>query len=77
MLTIMFGVQRLAPGIGIFDPLIGLMSPWYWFYLVLAFGLALNIFLIIVLKTWWLKRKEAKLKDGDEFTETTGDGIGD
>ncbi|SQC57073.1 EIIBCA-Man [Listeria newyorkensis] len=76
MLTIMFGIQRLAPGIGMFDPLIGLMSPWYWFYLVLAFGLALNIFLIIVLKTWWLKRKEAKRKDGDEFTETTGDGIG-
>jgi fructose-specific PTS system IIC-like component len=35
MLVIAFGIKRLAPGLGIFDPLIGLMSPvgsfiWCW-----------------------------------------------
>ena len=43
------------PGLGIFDPLIGLMSPVGSFYLVLAIGLALNISLIIILKGLWLK----------------------
>ncbi len=27
VLVIAFGIKRLAPGLGIFDPLIGLMSP--------------------------------------------------
>ncbi|MCG2981898.1 PTS subunit IIBC, partial [Klebsiella pneumoniae] len=44
-------------GLGIFDPLIGLMSPVGSFYLVLAIGLALNISFIIVLKGLWLRRK--------------------
>ncbi|HGP0782619.1 TPA: fructose-specific PTS transporter subunit EIIC [Salmonella enterica subsp. houtenae serovar Houten] len=57
MLVIAFGIKRLAPGLGIFDPLIGLMSPVGSFYLVLAIGLALNISLIIILKGLWLKRK--------------------
>ncbi len=43
--------------LGIFDPLIGLMSPVGSFYLVLAIGLALNISFIIVLKGLWLRRK--------------------
>lgn len=60
MLVIGFGIQRLAPGLGVFDPLIGLMSPVGSFYLVLACGLALNITLIIVLKGLWLKRKTVK-----------------
>ncbi|NLS54950.1 PTS fructose-like transporter subunit IIBC [Hafnia alvei] len=60
MLVIAFGIKRLAPGLGIFDPLIGLMSPGLSFYLVLACGLALNIFLIVVLKGAWLKRQAAK-----------------
>lgn len=60
MLVIAFGIKRLAPGLGIFDPLIGLMSPVGSFYLVLAIGLALNISLIIVLKGIWLKRKDAR-----------------
>ncbi len=50
VLVIAFGIKRLAPGLGIFDPLIGLMSPVGSFYLVLAIGLALNISFIIVLK---------------------------
>ena len=36
VLVIAFGIKRLAPGLGIFDPLIGLMSPVGSFYLVLA-----------------------------------------
>ncbi|NTX71609.1 PTS fructose-like transporter subunit IIBC [Lelliottia amnigena] len=60
MLTISFGIQRLAPGLGVFDPLIGLMSPAGSFYLVLATGLALNISLIILLKSAWLKRQAAR-----------------
>ncbi|MGL5700364.1 MAG: fructose PTS transporter subunit IIB [Kluyvera sp.] len=60
MLVIAFGIKRLAPGLGIFDPLIGLMSPVGSFYLVLAIGLALNISLIIILKGLWLKRKAAQ-----------------
>ena len=60
MLVIAFGIKRLAPGLGIFDPLIGLMSPAGSFYLVLAIGLALNISLIIILKGLWLKRKAAQ-----------------
>ncbi|EKP2572257.1 PTS subunit IIBC [Escherichia coli] len=57
VLVIAFGIKRLAPGLGIFDPLIGLMSPVGSFYLVLAIGLALNISFIIVLKGLWLRRK--------------------
>lgn len=60
MLTISFGIQRFAPGLGVFDPLIGLMSPAGSFYLVLATGLALNISLIILLKSAWLKRQAAR-----------------
>lgn len=60
MLVIAFGIKRLAPGLGIFDPLIGLMSPVGAFYLVLGIGLTLNIALIILLKGWWLKHKAAK-----------------
>lgn len=66
MLTISFGIQRLAPGLGVFDPLIGLMSPAGSFYLVLAIGLVLNISLIILLKGWWLKRQAARLEISHE-----------
>lgn len=59
-LTIMLNVERTAPGIGIFDPLLGLESPWYWFYLCVAIGLALNVLFIITFKSIWLKRKEEK-----------------
>lgn len=59
-LTILFGIERLAPGIGIFDPLIGLMSPWYTYYGVLIVGLVINIALILILKGIWLKKEIAK-----------------
>lgn len=66
MLVIAFGIQRLAPGLGVFDPLIGLMSPAGSFYLVLAIGLVMNIALIIVLKGIWLKRQTAKAEIAHE-----------
>lgn len=61
VLTIMFGIERMAPGIGIFDPFLGLMTPLPAFYLVFLTGLAINTVLVIVFKSAWLKRKEAKL----------------
>lgn len=60
MLVIAFGIKRLAPGLGVFDPFIGLMSPAGSFYLVLAIGLALNIGLILLLKGAWMKHKARK-----------------
>lgn len=57
MLVIAFGIKRLAPGLGVFDPFIGLMSPAGSFYLVLAIGLMLNIGLILLLKGAWMKHK--------------------
>ncbi|MFO6298121.1 PTS fructose-like transporter subunit IIBC [Rahnella selenatireducens] len=60
MLVIAFGIQRLAPGLGVFDPLIGLMSPWYSFYLVLGIGLLLNVAFIIIFKSWWMKRQSLR-----------------
>lgn len=59
-ITIMLNVERMAPGIGIFDPLIGLEKPWYWFYLSVIIGLVLNVFFIITFKTAWLRRREKK-----------------
>lgn len=59
-LTILFGVERIAPGIGIFDPLLGLMTPWYSYYGVLAVGLVLNIALILIFKGIWVKKEIAK-----------------
>ncbi|HIY93090.1 MAG TPA: PTS fructose-like transporter subunit IIBC [Candidatus Companilactobacillus pullicola] len=61
-ITILLNVERTAPGIGIFDPLLGLESPWYWFYLCVAIGLVLNVSFIIIFKGIWLKRKEEKEK---------------
>jgi len=59
-ITILLNVERTAPGIGIFDPLLGLESPWYWFYLCVAIGLFLNVSFIIIFKSMWLKRKAEK-----------------
>lgn len=59
-LSIMFNVERIAPGIGIFDPLIGLEKPWYFFYLAVGIGLVLNVAFIIIFKGAWLKREAKK-----------------
>lgn len=58
--SILLGIERLAPGLGIFDPLLGLMSPWYFYYPVLFGGIALNVVLIIVFRSYAFKRREEK-----------------
>lgn len=59
-LTMFLGIERKAPSITILDPLFGLEGPWYFYYLAVAVGLALNVALIIVFKTAWLKKKQKK-----------------
>ena len=54
------GVERLAPGLGVFDPLIGLSRPAWAYYIALAVGLVLNVLFVIVFKSAWLKRQERK-----------------
>lgn len=53
------GVQRLAPGIGVFDPLLGLITPAPNYYVALIIGLVLNVAFVIVFKSAWLKRRNA------------------
>lgn len=53
------GVQRLAPGIGVFDPLLGLITPAPNYYVALIIGLVLNVVFVIVFKSAWLKRRNA------------------
>lgn len=69
VLTIMLGIERLAPGIGVFDPLLGLMTPGWAFYLAYAFGVASNILLIVVFKKLrvrhTVKKLAAKAAQGD------------
>lgn len=59
-ITMLLGIERLAPGIGILDPLLGLIRPIGSFYIALLFGLVLNIGLILVLKTYFMKRRSKK-----------------
>lgn len=59
-LTMVLGVDRIAPGINVLDPLLGLVHPWYNFYICLAIGLVLNVTFIILFKSIWLKRQRAK-----------------
>lgn len=59
-LTVMLGIERIAPGIGILDPLLGLIRPIGSFYIALIVGLILNIGLIIVLKTFFMNRRSKK-----------------
>ncbi|MFR0555166.1 PTS fructose-like transporter subunit IIBC [Loigolactobacillus coryniformis subsp. coryniformis] len=59
-LSILFNIERTAPGIGIFDPLLGLIHPWYAYYPVLAVGLILNVVFIIWFKSAWVKHEEKK-----------------
>lgn len=61
VLTIMLGIERLAPGIGVFDPLLGLMTPGWAFYLAYAFGVASNILLIVVFKKLRVRHTTKKL----------------
>lgn len=60
VLTIMLGIERMAPGLGVFDPLLGLMTPGWAFYLAFAFGVALNVILILVFKQMMMKHRAKK-----------------
>lgn len=60
VLTIALGLERFAPGIGVFDPLLGLMAPGWAFYVAYISGVALNIVLIIIFKTRWQNRRNRK-----------------
>lgn len=59
-ISVALGVERLAPGLGIFDPLIGLSRPALAYYITLAIGLALNILFIIVFRGAWMKHAAKK-----------------
>lgn len=56
VVTILLGIERLAPGIGVFDPLLGLMTPGWAFYVAYAFGVILNIALILLFKKIFKKK---------------------
>lgn len=62
LLAMMLGVQRIAPGLGIFDPLLGLITPASSFYIALIAGVSLNVFLIILFKNMNRRRLELKVK---------------
>ena len=57
----LLGVDRIAPGINVLDPLLGLVHPWYNFYICLAVGLVLNVTFIIIFKSIWMKKQEQKV----------------
>lgn len=61
VLTIMLGIERLAPGIGVFDPLLGLMTPGWAFYLAFGFGVLSNILFIVVFKKMRIRHSLKKL----------------
>ncbi|WP_417802871.1 fructose-specific PTS transporter subunit EIIC [Thermophilibacter provencensis] len=60
VLSMLLGVQRLAPGIGVLDPVLGLITPIPSYYIAFGIGLVLNVVLIVVFKSSWIKRREAK-----------------
>lgn len=59
-LSMALGVQRIAPGLGIVDPLLGLITPAWAYYIAFGVGLVLNIVLIVVFKSAWMKSRENK-----------------
>ena len=65
VVSMALGVQRLSPGIGVFDPLLGLITPAWAYYIALGCGLVLNIVFIIIFKSAWLKRREAANASAD------------
>ena len=65
VVSMALGVQRLSPGIGVFDPLLGLITPAWAYYIALGCGLVLNIVFIIIFKSAWLKWREAANASAD------------
>lgn len=60
VVTIMLGIERLAPGIGVFDPILGLMTPGWAFYVAYIFGVITNILFILLFKK--IKMNHSKKK---------------
>lgn len=60
VLTMMLGIERMAPGLGVFDPLLGLMTPGWAFYIAYGFGVILNIVLILLFKQMMAKHRQKK-----------------
>ena len=60
VLTIALGIERLAPGLGVFDPLLGLMTPGWAFYVAYAFGILANLAFILLFKEIKAKRLARK-----------------
>ncbi|GBG94553.1 fructose-specific PTS system IIBC component [Ligilactobacillus salitolerans] len=56
-LSMVLGVKRIAPGIGVFDPLLGLIYPWFNYYVAFGIGLILNVVFILWFKGAWLKKQ--------------------
>lgn len=50
ILGCLYGIERLAPGINLLDPLFGNTTPMLAFYCIWAIGVAINTLLIILLK---------------------------
>lgn len=61
--AMLLNVERTAPGLNLFDPILGLARPWMGFYISVAIGLICNVAFIIILKSMWLKRKEKELSE--------------
>ncbi len=57
VVTIMLGIERFAPGVGVFDPFLGLISPGWKFFIAYGFGVILNIILIFLFKSFKRKRQ--------------------
>lgn len=72
IVTILLGIKRLAPGIGVFDPLLGLMTPGWAFYVAYIFGVATNMLFIFVFKNLHNKhlQKKANKTNENNFSET-------
>lgn len=59
IIGVAFGVTRICPGAGIIDPIIGITKPALGYYLALAIGIAINVFLVIIFKQIRFKKQLA------------------
>lgn len=53
-------VTRISPGAGILDPIIGIVKPFWGYYLALAAGIVINTMLVIIFKE--IKQRKALIK---------------
>lgn len=62
-ISMLLGVKRIAPGLGVFDPLLGLIYPWYSYYIAFGIGLVLNVVFIIWFKGIWMRKQQKALDE--------------